>query len=126
MSSGSVGRIISQLRRQYSIIFSCNRAVTPPDSSHAIFSNPHSHSKKYHHFELVRKSRLFALRDSSLASLLRMYELLLCGLDEQLALEAQYFWNRKWKVGKVPDPTKYGWEKDLERDRICQDSSGLL
>jgi len=49
-----------------------------------------------------------------------MYELLLCGLDEQLALETEYFWNRKWQIAKIPDPANYGWEKDLERDRICQ------
>ena len=49
-----------------------------------------------------------------------MYELLLCGLNEQLAMEAEYFWNRKWKVCNIPDPTKYGWEHDLERHRICQ------
>jgi hypothetical protein len=49
-----------------------------------------------------------------------MYELLLCGLDEQLGLEAEYFWNRKWRVSKIPDPKNYGWEQDLERDRIFQ------
>jgi hypothetical protein len=120
ISSSSLGHIVSQLRKRYSNLVTCTRTIPPPDSSHVILANPRSYSRKYHHFDSVRKSRIFALRDTSTASLLRMYELLLCGLEEELALETEYFWNRKWKIAKIPDPTNYGWEKDLERDRICQ------
>lgn len=50
-----------------------------------------------------------------------MYEMLLCGLNDQLACEAEYFWQRKWRISTIPDPaTCAGWERDLDRDRICQ------
>jgi len=103
-----------------SCLFSCRKAVAPPDPPHVILSNRAVHSKKYHRFDSVRKTLAFRIRDSSFASLFRMYELLLCGLDDELALEAEYFWTRKWGIREIPDPTRYGWEQDLERDRICQ------
>jgi len=103
-----------------SCLFSCQKAVAPPDPPHVILSNRDVHSKKYYRFGSVRKTLAFRIRDSSFASLLRMYELVLCGLDDELGLEAEYFWNRKWSINQIPDPTRYGWEQDLERDRICQ------
>src|SRR5271170_8075689 len=108
------------LQNGSSCLFPCRKAVAPPDPPHVILSNRDVHSKKYHRFGSVRKTLVFRIRDSSFASLLRMYELLLCGLDDELALEAEYFWTRKWAVNQIPDPTRYGWEQDLERDRICQ------
>ena len=100
-------------------LFPCQKAAAP-DPPYVILSNRDVHSQKYHRFDSVRKTLKFRIRDSSLASLLRMYELVLCGLDDELAREAEYFWNRKWKVTRIPDPTRYGWEVDLERGRICQ------
>ena len=119
MQRTTLKRIIMR-RNGLNCLLSCRRAVAPPDAPHVILSNRDVHSKRYHRFSYVRKKLGFRIRDSSFASLLRMYELVLCGLDEELALEAEYFWNRKWRVNKIPDPTHYGWEQDLERDRICQ------
>ena len=105
----------------------CSRAIVLPHStSYAILFHPQEHAKKYLYFEQVRKSRFFAIRDSSLASLLRMYELLLCGFNEQLALEAEYFWKRKWRVSKIPNPVDCAWELDLERERVCQALTVIL
>src|SRR5271169_578396 len=101
-------------------LFIYRKAVACPDPSYVILSNRKVHSQKYHQFGYVRKTLAFRIRDSSFASLLRMYELVLCGLDDELASEAEYFWNRKWKVNGISDPRRYGWELDLERDRICQ------
>ena len=109
-----------------SYLFPCRKAVTCPDPSHVILSNRHVHSQKFHRFGSVRKTLAFRIRDSSFVSLLRMYELVLCGLDDELALEAEYFWTRKWKVNRISDPTHSGWELDLERDRICQAIVAIL
>ena len=46
--------------------------------------------------------------------------MLLCGLGDQLAQEAEYFASQKWRVKDIPDATRVGWEHDLERQRICQ------
>lgn len=113
-------RALFRVQECLSGIFSCGRSVSHPNSPHSILANRRLYSQKYYHFEQVRGSLSFILRDSPLASLVRMYELLLCGFDEQLGLEVEYFWNRKWKVGKIPDPREYGWDRDLGRDRIFQ------
>jgi hypothetical protein len=50
-----------------------------------------------------------------------MYEMLLCGLDDQLACEAEYFWDRNWRIHTIPDPARCAaWQRDIDRDRICQ------
>jgi len=99
---------------------SLTRPVPPPNSSHALRCHPEFYAKPFENFQVQRKRRSFRLRDSSLASLLRMYEMLLCGLGKQLAQEADYFASQKWRVENIPDPTRVGWEHDLERQRICQ------
>lgn len=100
--------------------FSFTRAVPPPSSSHALLCHPSLYSKTYENFEGQRKKRSFRFQDSSLASLVRMYEMVLCGLGKQLAQEAEYFATQKWQVKDIPDPTRVGWEHDLERERVLQ------
>jgi hypothetical protein len=101
-------------------IFSFSRPVRPPTSSHALLSDPQLYTKTYENFKEQRKRSAFRLRDSSLASLLRMYEMLLCGLGNELGQEAEYFLSQKWRVKDISDPIRVGWEHDLERERILQ------
>ena len=102
------------------LLLSSYRSALKPLPSYVLIANPTFHAKRYHHFKDVRKSHTFRLWDTPLDSIVRMYELLLCELHEQLALEAEYFWQRNWKVSRIPDPKTCRWEQDLERDRIFQ------
>src|SRR5579859_4311016 len=96
-------------------IYLC-RPTRPPSPPYTIALHPQIFSKKYYLYHQVRQRKSFRLRDSPLASLFRMYEMLLCGLNDQLACEAEYFWRRKWRISAIPDPaTCTGWERDLDR-----------
>lgn len=102
------------------VVLSLTRRIPRPNSSHAILCHPQIYAKRYISFQGKRENLVFRLRDSSLSSILRMYEMLVSGLGRQLGQEAEYFTSRQWRVQDIPDPTRLGWEHDLERERIFQ------
>jgi hypothetical protein len=99
---------------------SLTRHIPRPNSSHAILCHPEIYAERYASFQGKREKLEFRLRDSALSSIVRMYEMLLSGLGTQLGQEAEYFTSRKWRVKDIPDPTRLGWEYDLERERVFQ------
>jgi len=119
-------QLLSIVQQCSSRLLQCTRTTPPATSSQAILLRPNAYLQKYDHFERTRELRSFALYDAPVDSLVRMYELLLCGSDEQLALEAEYFWHRKWRIAKLSDPIHRGAEQDFERERVCESLAVVL
>jgi hypothetical protein len=111
---------ITLAQRYTSPWFYLSRPIPPPSSPYTISLNRKLYARKYHLFNQRRDSKLFRLRDSPLASIFRMYEMLLCRMNESLAAEAEYFWTRHWQTRTIPNPSDHGCERDLDRDRLCE------